>query len=157
MQLTIEHYLTLGLVLGLVVFLMVRRRTSGKQRSERVASSAPGNLHYVCAGCEGHFTHTKRTIRAWQTGTRRFFCNDCHGKWRNSHPARVQIQKGVPASQQVQNVASASSEKVRSEALAAPAVGRHSRPDSSRSGCLGTTVLLIGVPVILVILAVQYA
>lgn len=40
--------------------------------------AAPANLRYTCAGCSGHFTHSRRTLAARDKGAKSFYCNACH-------------------------------------------------------------------------------
>jgi hypothetical protein len=51
-----------------------RTRTRGKGHS----GPAPANLRYVCAGCAGRFTHSRRTLATREKGATSFYCNACH-------------------------------------------------------------------------------
>ena len=158
MRLIPEVLAALGAALVLVVLLLrFRARAVRNQRVQRPVSRGPSNLRFVCASCEEQFTHTKRTLGAWEKGTRRFFCNACHTKWRGSRPPQAGQGSG-PAS-----------------SSAHPAVGRRTGPSSavgststsrtsfqparagSGSGCLGVAMLLIAVPLAVVFVVVQYA
>ena len=89
MLLTPEVLVTLAAVLVVVVLLLsLRARAARNCNSERPVSRGPANLRFVCAGCEVRFDHTRRTLGAWEKGTRRFYCNACHTKWRGSQPAQ---------------------------------------------------------------------
>lgn len=51
-----------------------RTRTRGRGHS----GAAPSNLRYVCASCAGRFTHTRRTLAAWERGAKSYYCHACH-------------------------------------------------------------------------------
>lgn len=51
-----------------------RTRTRGKGRG----GAAPANLRFVCAGCGGRFTHSRRTLAAWEKGATSFYCRACY-------------------------------------------------------------------------------
>jgi hypothetical protein len=70
---------------GLVYLRLRGRRT--RSVGLRVANG-PTNLRFTCAGCSGQFTHSRRTISAWNKGTRKFICNACHTKWHGVLPTR---------------------------------------------------------------------
>ena len=78
-----------GVALVVVVLLLLFRSRAARNRgSHHSVSRGPANLRFVCAGCEVQFNHTRRTLGAWEKGTRRFYCNACHTKWRGSHPTQ---------------------------------------------------------------------
>lgn len=70
---------------GLVYLRLRARRT--RSVGLRIANG-PANLRFTCAGCSGQFTHSRRTIAAWNKGTRKFVCNACHTKWHGVLPNR---------------------------------------------------------------------
>jgi hypothetical protein len=70
---------------GLVYLRLRNRRT--RSVGLRVANG-PANLRFTCAGCSGQFTHSRRTLAAWNKGTRKFVCNACHTKWHGVLPPR---------------------------------------------------------------------
>jgi len=39
--------------------------------------------NYACSGCGTQEKHNKRTVAAWGRGSRSFFCQPCHKKWRD--------------------------------------------------------------------------
>lgn len=82
MQLSPPIIAALVAALVLVALVALFRRSG----TRRTSSRGPNNLHFVCAGCKGQFSHTKRTVAAWERGSRRFFCNSCHGSWREANP-----------------------------------------------------------------------
>ena len=50
---------------------------------------------FRCARCRREVPHDKRTIEAWRSGKHKFFCQKCHNKWRETHPAiRTSIDGG---------------------------------------------------------------
>ena len=158
MRLTPEVLVALAAALVVVVLLLfLRARAARNRSSQRPVSRGPANLRFVCAGCEGQFNHTRRTLGAWEKGTRRFYCNACHTKWRGSHPAQ-------PAQSNTTQSAGAGAGSSRREERA-PAGGSFSafrrdlQPARSGSGggCLGAAILLAAVPVALAFVVVQYA
>jgi len=70
----------------LIGLLYLRARTKRTRSVGLRVAGGPANLRFTCAGCSGEFTHSRRTLAAWQKGTRKFFCNACHTKWQGSHP-----------------------------------------------------------------------
>ena len=42
---------------------------------------------FRCARCRREVPHDKRTTEAWRSGKHKFFCQACHNKWRETHPA----------------------------------------------------------------------
>jgi hypothetical protein len=42
---------------------------------------------FRCARCRREVPHDKRTIEAWRSDKRKFFCQECHNKWRETHQA----------------------------------------------------------------------
>jgi hypothetical protein len=148
----------------LVVAALVRKRSAGApSKIRRSQPSGPDNLNYVCAGCGGQFAHSRRTIAAWERGTRRFFCNVCHKKWRNQQPPldtpppfRVPVQGGgslpSPVRAPAQNgrpLSSSAAAYTTTSARAQPAAASR----SGRSGCLTVAVLAILLPVAVLLVA----
>ena len=109
--------------------LLWRRRARRTRSVGRRLEAGPSNLRFTCAGCSGKFTHSRRTISAWEKGGRSFFCSACHTKWQSTHApsghgraARV-ITGDPPA----------------------------------KRGCLGVFVLLLAIPAVLAFAVLQYA
>jgi hypothetical protein len=130
--------------LAVVAFLagLVYLRLRGKRTRSvglRIANG-PANLRFTCAGCSGQFTHSRRTIAAWNKGTRKFFCNACHTKWHGVLPTRRApvITKPDRASKSPPPVAPPPADR------------------KSRAGCLGVAVLLVTIPAGLVVVASRY-
>jgi|SRR6185369_3456599 hypothetical protein len=125
-----------AVLLALVAAFVLRSWRSRSGTSGGNTPRGPSNLHFVCAGCKGQFTHTKRTVAAWERGTRRFFCNSCHKSWREAQPPPSQqgsqSSGGVPVSA-----------NVRTEWGARPA-----GLAPARSGCLSVIVVVLVLPVV---------
>lgn len=156
---TPELLIPLGAALFVVVLLLLLRARAARNRGgQRVVSRGPANLRFVCAGCEGQFNHSRRTLGAWEKGTRRFYCNPCHTKWRASHPAQPAQPVRAGATE-----TTGSHPRTRRSEPASVGSGSTSRTrfqaarSGSGSGCLGTVLLLVAVPIALGFLAVQYA
>lgn len=65
-----------------VLFLRARARRT--RSVGRKIADEPTNLRFSCAGCSGKFTHSRRTLSAWNKGKRKFFCKACHTKLRGA-------------------------------------------------------------------------
>jgi hypothetical protein len=131
-----------ALVLLVVVALVRKRLGNAPSKIRSSQPSGPDNLNYVCAGCNGQFAHSRRTVGAWEKGTRRFYCNVCHKKWRNQQPppdtpppirAPVQSGRSLPSS--------AGAYTATSARVQPPPASR-----SGRSGCLTVIVLALLLP-----------
>lgn len=78
----------------LVGVLLVRSRAT-RTRTRRVGqkpptpAAQPKNLRYKCVGCGGRFTHSRRTLGAWQRGERNFHCKACMTKASSPKAAKV--------------------------------------------------------------------
>jgi len=133
-----------AVLLVLVAAFVFRTWRSRSGTSARSTSRGPSKLHFVCAGCKGQFVHTKRTVAAWERGTRRFFCNSCHKSWREAQPPQSQQGSqsigGVPVS------ANARTGRGGRGAGLAPA----------RSGCLSVIVVVLVLPIAAYVVA-RYA
>jgi len=127
-----------GVAIVAVVFIAFRVRRRPPERSAD-RTRAPADMRFICGSCRGQFTHTRRTIAAWQGGSRRFFCNDCHKQWRRTHPT---------AAKPVERETSAAfPEGHRDRGFGpGPRLVRASNPGGG--GCLGMVAVLVGVPVV---------
>jgi hypothetical protein len=137
-------------LLGVGLIAFTRKRANPTDRTASAARSrGPASLHYVCGGCSAQFTHSRRTIAAWEKGTRRLFCGSCHAKWCEKQPAQRAEIAAVPT-QSKDGAARRSPESAR-QLPAAPA----SRPSlaPSRGGCLTMIVVLVAVPIIIGLVA----
>jgi len=127
-------------VLVLVAVVLLRLRNSGRRvETLRPKARGPGSLNYACARCSAEVTHTRRTLAAWEKGSRRFFCNSCHKNWRDAQPAREQ-QDRQPASPSIES---------RAASRAAPQSGYSPTPRGlapARSGCFTVILILVLMP-----------
>jgi hypothetical protein len=138
------------LVVVLAVALTVHQRSvSSNRRSAGPRTQGPASLHYICAGCSGQFSHSRRTLGAWEKGTRRFFCSDCHTKWRAKQPPREAAAE-IGRSAEYQAVSSRTRESSTTSSL-----GRATAPSlaPARSGCLSVIVLLLAIPTVVIVVA----
>jgi hypothetical protein len=124
-------------VVALVGLLLRRGRGRRTRTVGRPVSGGPSNLRYTCAGCSQQFTHSRRTLGAWKKGTRQFYCNACHTKWRSARPAPPGSRMPQPDGR----------------GRGGPS-GAHA---GSGSGCLGVTLLLVVVPLVIVAVVTRYA
>ena len=142
----------------IVLFVLARGRTRQNRAPERQSARGPANLSFICAGCDEQFTHTKRTLGAWEKGTRKFYCNACHTKWRTSHPTEpVQGTATGRAVAQQPRPAQASESPPSLGSRLHSSSSNHSPRARAGSGCLGAALLLLAIPVAVVVLIVQYA
>jgi hypothetical protein len=98
-------------------------------------------MYFTCTGCSEQFTHTKRTVAAWEKGSRRVFCDACHKKWRNARPPRT----APPRSEIVSPRATAGIRTVPSH----PAKPHYSADSNAPGGCLGVVLLLLLIPAVI--------
>ena len=147
MQLSAELAVAVAALFAVAVGFAIWRRRSGRASAAKAPSyRGPTSMHFTCAGCSGQFPHTKRTVAAWEKGSRRVFCDACHKKWRNARPPEAR------------------SSSLGENAVQRPAVGTftptrpaaaHSSDNTGRSGCLGVVLLLLFVPVVLLAVVVN--
>ena len=144
----------LGPLLIVVSVVLVLSRSLGRTKIDFKKSeySGPQDVRFTCAKCSKQFNHSRRTIVAWEKGSRRIFCNGCHKKWIDARP----------------DSATTSSAEGKSEGWSLDAQSKHgqqlkdripvmehqyrerNRGRHKRSGCLGVIAILI-VPVIAVL------
>ena len=79
----------LGLLLLVIMFFWTRFRGRGTTSSK---PSGPATSRFICARCARQFPHSKRTLNAWDKGSRRFFCALCHAAWAEESPAPAEQQ-----------------------------------------------------------------
>ena len=141
MHLSVELAAAIAVLVAVALGFVVWRRNAGRSSRAKPSSfRGPASMHFTCAGCSGQFPHSKRTVAAWEKGSRRVFCNACHKKWRNAQPPQRQASDPVWGAVQ------------RNEEV--PLTQMRSKPTqalekSGRSGCLSVMVLLLLVPAIL--------
>lgn len=141
MQLSVE--VAAAIAAGIAVLLLAvwwRIKSRASRVANRPVARGPNNMRFICAGCSGEFTHTKRTVAAWEKGSRRVFCDACHKKWRNAQPTQ---SPGTTVPR----------EHTRQRDSTSPPVPRFNVRSQSRSGCLGIAVFMVVIPVILFALA----
>lgn len=132
------------------VLVLARRASRRNQRQRSSRSRAPRDLHFVCAGCSERFPHTKRTVGAFERGTTRLFCNACHSKWVAGRPRQ---QQSVGSGERLSGGSSGSAHAAQSRLGASV---DHLRPlpqARAPSGCLGTALVLVALPLVLVVYA----
>jgi hypothetical protein len=101
-------------------------------------------MYFTCAGCSGQFAHTKRTVAAWEKGSRRVFCDACHKKWRNAQP---------PQTSSVRANASAPSRSSVERGKPGRVPGLAYSPEAKApGGCLGVVLLMLLIPVVVLAL-----
>ena len=141
MQLSAELAAAVAALVAVAVGFAIWRRSSGRSSAAKTPSfRGPTSMHFTCAGCSGQFPHTKRTVAAWEKGSRRVFCDACHKSWRNARPPKV--RSSSPAENAVHRPAAGTFTPTRPAAA-------HSSNNTGRSGCLGVVLLLLLVPVVL--------
>ncbi len=142
---------TVALVAGAIAIVAIllglaawRRKAGSSSTTKTVAFRGPTKMYFTCGGCSGQFAHTKRTVGAWEKGSRRVFCDACHKKWRNAQPPQTSSARpDAPAPFR------ASDGRGKSEGMSAPA---YSSAAKARGGCLGVLLLMLLVPVIVLAL-----
>ena len=72
---------TLAIVVGLLIGIIVIRAII------KSIFSAKPPATFRCARCRREMPHDNRTIEAWRSGKYKFFCQECHNKWRETHLA----------------------------------------------------------------------
>lgn len=125
------------MVVAFVLFVWRRRAASGaigKSRSFR----GPSAMQFTCARCSAQVTHTKRTVAAWEKGSRRIFCDACHKKWRSAQP----LQEAAPRAN-----ASLAPRSPGSEGTSPRASGpAYAFGAGGPRGCLGVVLVVLFVP-----------
>ena len=76
-----ENTLAVVVVVGLLIGIIAIRAFI------RAIFSAKPPSTFRCARCRREVPHDNRTIEAWRSGKHKFFCRECHAKWREAHPA----------------------------------------------------------------------
>ena len=137
----------LAIVVILLGLLTWRRRAGNSSAAKTSSFRGPTNMHYTCAGCSGQFTHTKRTVAAWEKGSRRVFCDACHKKWRNAQPPQNPSARGDAVAPSHASVGRRKPDHV-------PEIAYRSEAKAS-GGCLGVVLLMLLVPVIVLVLVVN--
>ena len=158
MQLSVELIVGIAAALLVLLIVVVPRKRDGRTPSHRTTvPRGPANLRFICKGCSGQFTHSTRTIGAYEKGARSFFCNPCHLKWRETNPSN-------PTSPKAKNRVEPSLKKGgvgRPVGIPGGGGGFDTNIDrgktKSGNGCLGATLLIVAIPITLITIAAKYA
>lgn len=152
MSLTIEIVAAVVGALVALVALVAWRKSAGRSSAAtgRVFRG-PSEMYFTCARCSAQVAHTKRTIAAWEKGSRRIFCDACHKKWRNAQPpqeASYRPSAGVASGAgEVANPPRALSSEARASRTQIPAYAPESK---GPRGCLGVALVMVLVPIAIV-------
>jgi len=135
-----SNLLPIGISIGLVILVFFLWSSKGKQQSShRVRPRGPANIRYSCSKCAGEFTHTNRTISAWEKGSRQFFCNTCHKDWRTKNETANASSSNLPQ----RSITSRQSSLHSSQTFNTSSATSRSK---SPKGCLGVSILLVLIP-----------
>ncbi len=74
---TFTVVVVLGLLIGIIAISAIVKSIF----------SAKPPVTFRCARCRREVPHDNRTVEAWRSGKHKFFCQECHDKWRETHPA----------------------------------------------------------------------
>ena len=129
----------LAFVAGLLIVRARRRQTRTVGRG--TGHKRPANLRFTCANCTKQFTHSRRTLLAYDQGERKFFCNACHTRWRGSQSVIQNRTHGPGAMMARREASQAKQAEYREEVKRSRA-----RSSDGRAGCLGGAVLLVALP-----------
>lgn len=158
MQLSVALVAWIVVAAVALIFIVSFWQRGRRTRSPRSSlSRGPSSLRYVCRGCSNQFTHTRRTVGAYEKGARSFFCNSCHAKWRETNatkPAAPQIDSRTePASR------NSTPDRRDSRSPVPSNFNPVTAPTSSRAngGCLGAVILMLVVPIAIITIAAKYA
>ena len=158
MQITWQLIAGLGAVVAIIVIVAILLRAKPKRTPvlPRQMSRGPASLRFTCAGCAAQFTHTKRTVAAWEKGMRRFFCNACHTKWRDTRPPQPAPQSDPAPPARQPAIAGTAATRAPTASTPSRTFGAQPMRASAGNGCLGVMALLIAVPVAIVIVVAHY-
>ena len=158
MHLSMELLAGIATAILVLLALVVLRKRGGKTPSHRTAiSRGPSNLRFICNGCSSQFPHSKRTIGAYEKGSRSFFCNSCHSKWRETNPANPAVPRANAKSKPSEGTANVGRSAGNSDVRSSFNQNIRQTPIQSGSGCLGATLLIIAIPIVLIAIGARYA
>lgn len=144
-----------GVLVALVAVVVWRNTPRRASAAKGRVFRGPSEMYFACARCSAQVAHTKRTIAAWGKGSRRFFCDACHKKWRNAQPLQ-EAPYGAGTGVASRAGAGMSSRAVSNEARASraqtPAYATESR---APRGCLGVALIMALVPIAIVYFTVN--
>lgn len=138
-------------------FVRARRRQTRTRGGGGRARGGPTNLRFTCANCTKQFTHSRRTLLAYEQGARQFFCNACHTRWRGSQSV-IQNRTHGPGEMLARREAHQAKQAQLAEAakrVQPPAPGSAPHADAKK-GCLGMAALLVAAPAVLGWAAAHY-
>ena len=135
-----------GLLVALVAVVAWRKSAVRSSSTSGRVFRGPSEMHFTCARCSAQVTHTKRTIAAWEKGSRRIFCDACHKKWRNAQPPREAPNGaggGVASRAGAVTTARALSSEASTSRTQYPAYASETK---APRGCLGVALIMVLVP-----------
>ena len=157
----LEHYYSIiGAAATIALFALLPFMVFRKKKRVHVkpgsSYAGPATVKFTCSTCSQEFTHTRRTIAAWQKGLRRMACDDCHRKWRDGRSAedvaRHEKNRANPAHAE-SGTGSGNPTNARSSGYGNVHSGRAvGRDTKGRSGCLGALVLISLIPASIAVL-----
>ena len=136
-------------------FVRARRRQT-RTRGGSGRARGPANLRFTCANCTKQFTHSRRTLLAYEQGARQFFCSACHTRWRGSQSV-IQNRTHGPGEMLARRDAQQAKQAQLAEAakrVQPPAPGAPTR--DAKRGCLGLVAFLVAAPAVLGWAALHY-
>ena len=99
----------------------------------------------------------KENDRCVQKGSRSFFCNSCHSKWRETNPANPAVPRANAKSKPSEGTANVGRSAGNSDVRSSFNQNIRQTPIQSGSGCLGATLLIIAIPIVLIAIGARYA
>ena len=143
--------LAAGLAVALVSLLVGARFKQSKSRSnERVPMQGPASLKFSCSRCSVNTFHTRRTINAWQKGSRSFFCNNCHKNWREA-----QVPSNTP--QSLVGRSATSRIAGQNPVWASHTRARQKTQSSAKAGCFSILIFMVAIPALAIVAVLAYA
>ena len=139
-------------VAALLLVLIFRKIVKTSSAGPKATSRGPTSMRFVCAGCHQQFTHTKRTVAAWEKGTRRLFCSPCHEQWLRSRPPQQAKHTGASGTGH-QSLQSPPGVRASSRGVGHASSCGAPLSAESRGGCLGISLLIVLLPALILFVA----
>jgi hypothetical protein len=139
-----------GVLLALVALVAWRKSAGRSSAAKGRVFRGPSEMYFTCARCSAQVAHTKRTIAAWEKGSRRIFCAACHKKWRTAQPpqeAPYGASAGVASRASAGTTSRGLSNEARASRTQSPAYASESK---GPRGCLGVALIMVLVPIAIV-------
>jgi len=139
-----------GVLLALVALVAWRKSAGRSSAAKGRVFRGPSEMYFTCARCSAQVAHTKRTIAAWEKGSRRIFCDACHKKWRTAQPpqeAPYGASAGVASRASAGTTSRGLSNEARASRTQSPAYASESK---GPRGCLGVALIMVLVPIAIV-------